>query len=253
MRFVLIVLGVLGGLYLGICVMLFALQRSMIYFPQAGSGDGVGERLEVDGARLVVTTREVAGDGAVVYFGGNAEDVTYSYPTLLRAFPDRALYLMNYRGYGGSSGKPTEKALVADGLALFDLVSKRHAKVVVVGRSLGSGVAVRVASERAVERLVLVTPFDSVQNVAAEMFRFLPVGWLLIDKYESWRYAPGVSAPTLVIAAERDEVIPMARTRALLESFRPGVASMKVIEGAGHNDISEQAEYMVLLRGNVAP
>lgn len=248
MRILLIALGILTTVYLGICIALFAFQRSMIYFPQRGSGGG-GGILEVDGAKLVITQRVVEGGDAVVYFGGNAEDVSYSLPVLLHAYPERSLYLMNYRGYGGSSGSPSEQALFGDGLALYDMVALRHANVTVIGRSLGGGVALYLASLRPVERLVLVTPFDSVEAVAAEQFRWFPVRWLLNDKFESWKYAQKVKAPTFVIAAEKDEVIGMARTRKLCESFVVGVASMRVVARAGHNDISNYSEYMVWLRG----
>ena len=73
--------------------------------------------------------------------------------------------------------------------------------------------------------------------------------WLMRDKYESWRYAERVTAPTLILAAQHDEVIPAANTKALLAHFRPGVASMKVIAGTGHNSISESADYFPMLRG----
>jgi uncharacterized protein len=79
---------------------------------------------------------------------------------------------------------------------------------VVIGRSLGSGVAIHVASERRVERLLLVTPYDSLLKIAAGQFRYFPLTWLMLDKFESWRYAPKVTAPTQLIAAQYDEVIP---------------------------------------------
>jgi uncharacterized protein len=85
---------------------------------------------------------------------------------------------------------------------------------VVIGRSLGSGVAIRVASERRVERLLLVTPYDSLLKIAAGRFRYFPLTWLMLDKFESWRYAPKVTAPTQLIAAQYDEVIPLSSTEA---------------------------------------
>ena len=122
----------------------------------------------------------------------------------------------------GSAGTPSEAAIVADALALFDEARREHRDVVVVGRSLGSGVAVRVASLRPVARVVLVTPYDSIQEIAAARFAFFPVRWLLRDKFESWKYAPAVTAPTLLIAAEHDEVIPRASTELLLTRFKTG-------------------------------
>jgi hypothetical protein len=121
--------------------------------------------------------------------------------------------------------------------------------MVVVGRSLGSGVAVYLASQRPVARLVLVTPYDSLVDVAARHYPYFPVRWLLLDKFESSKYAKQVTAPTLVIAAEHDEIIPRASTRALVTRFRDGVVSLKIVPGAGHNTISNKPEYISLLKG----
>jgi pimeloyl-ACP methyl ester carboxylesterase len=237
--------------YLALCTVLFVFQRSMIYFPQPRSTDrgAVTITLRVDGAELVVTTRERSGPNALIYFGGNAEDASYNLPALSAAFPEHAVYLMNYRGYGGSSGKPSEAALFADALALFDRVRSEHPHIVVVGRSLGSGVAVYLASQRPIARLVLVTPYDSIQGIAARQFRFFPVRWLLLDKFESWRYAARIDVPTLVVAAENDEVIPRESTEALFARFGAGVAALRVIAGTSHNTISDSPEYIPLLQG----
>lgn len=235
--------------YLGLCALLYVFQRSLIYFPQPRSLGGGTITLAADGAQVLVTARAHSGPNALVYFGGNAEDVAASLPVLSTAFPDHAIYLMHYRGFGGSSGKPSEAALLADALALFDRVRTEHPDLVIVGRSLGSGIAVHLASLRPVARLVLVTPYDSLQELAAHRFPCFPVRWLLLDKFESWRYAAQVSAPTLVIAAEHDEVIPRASTQALYARFRPGVASFKLVPGSSHNTISESPEYIPLLRG----
>ena len=244
--------GVVGLIYVGLCVALFVFQRSLIYFPQprATVGGATLLALPADGAPVLVTTRTRIGPNALIYFGGNAEDVSYSLPGLAGAFPDHALYLMHYRGYGGSAGKPSEGALVADALALFDKVHAEHPHCVVVGRSLGSGVAVHLASLRPVARLILVTPYDSLADLAAQQFPYVPVRWLLLDKFESWRYAPKVSAPTLVVAAEHDEVIPRRSTEALVQRFRAGVASFKLLSGTSHNTISESPQYLPALNAS---
>lgn len=237
--------------YLGLCVALFALQRSLIYFPQPGIATPGTTTLVVpaEGARVLATVRPHDGPKAVIYFGGNAENVGYSLPGLEAAFPAHAIVLMHYRGYGGSSGRPSEAALFADALALYDQVGARHAHIEVVGTSLGSGVAVYLASQRPVARLVLVTPYDSLQEIAASHYPFFPVRWLLHDKYESWRYAPRVTAPTLLIAAEHDEVIPRASTERLRTRFRSGQAAYEIVAGASHNSVAGSARYIALLRG----
>ncbi len=150
---------------------------------------------------------------------------------------------MHYRGYSGSAGSPSESALREDALQLYDRVARSHPEVMLVGRSLGSGVAVWLASQRQVSRLILITPFNSLQEVAASQFPYFPVKWLLQDKYESWRFAPAVTAPTLILEAERDEVIPGASTRALVTHFRPGLVTFNVVAEAHHNTISEHPQF----------
>lgn len=240
--------------YLAACAALFAFQRSFIYYPPQVPMLTAPRTstLALPGAEVRVSERPRQGARAVLYFGGNAEDVTASLPLLDEAFPGHALYLMHYRGYLGSSGKPTEKALVADALALFDRVASEHRDVVVIGRSLGSGVAIQVAARRPVARLVLVTPFDSLAAVGARHFPYFPVRWLVRDKYESDRHAPNVQAPTLLIAAAHDEIVPAQSSERLLSRFAPGVASMKVIGGAGHNSISDSPAYLAYLRTHSA-
>lgn len=236
--------------YVAGCLALFFFQRSFIYFPphKAAFSAPKTSTLAVPGAVVKVSERPFQGGKAVLYLGGNAEDVSVSLPLLENAFPDHAIYLLHYRGYTGSSGNPSEQALVSDALTLFDRIAVEHNEIVVVGRSLGTGVAVHVASLRKVKKLVLVTPYDSLQELAVQQFPYFPVRWLLRDKYESWRYAPQVKAPTLILAAQRDEVIPAWSTELLLSRFANGIASMKVIDGAGHNSISESASYISLLQ-----
>jgi len=247
-RTILILATIAAFIYIALCLVLFLAQRSFIYYPQPKSAtSGKTITLNVDGAMVLVSTVQRQSEDAVIYFGGNAEDVSYSLPTLAAAFPDRSLYAMNYRGYGGSTGKPSEAALIADALVLFARVHADHSHIIVIGRSLGSGVAIHVASERPIERLVLVTPYDSLLNIAASQFGFFPLRWLMLDKFESWRYAPKVTAPTQLIAAQNDEVIPAASTAALYKHFPPSHATLSVIPGVGHNTISESPEYIHLL------
>lgn len=237
-------------LYMGLCAFLFLFQRSLIYLPHPPSSHHRQTlTVPVDGAEVVVTVLQGETQEAVLYFGGNAEDVSYSLPTFETAFPGHALYLPHYRGYGDSTGKPSEMALFADALALFDMVHDKHPRVVVVGRSLGSSVAVHVASQRSVTQLVLVTPFDSILGLAQKLYPFFPVRWLLLDRFESARFAPKVTAPTVLIVAEMDEIVPRQSAEDLLGRFAPGVAEMKIVAAAGHNTISRSPDYIPLLQG----
>jgi pimeloyl-ACP methyl ester carboxylesterase len=237
------------GVYCALCAALFLYQRKLIYFPQprAPVSGATALGLPIEGGQVLVTALPRIGPAALLYFGGNAEDVSHNLPGLSTALPDHAIYLMHYRGFGGSAGQSSEAALVADAVTLFDKVRAEHVRIVVVGRSLGSGVAVQLASLRPVARLVLVTPYDSLQALAVQQFPYFPVRWLLRDKFESWRYAQQLGVPTLVIAADHDEVIPRRSTEALYQRFRAGVAVFKVLPGAGHNTISEHPDYWKLI------
>jgi pimeloyl-ACP methyl ester carboxylesterase len=250
-RSIVILVAIAAVMYGGCCAALFAMQRSMIYSPQRKFTDDarLTFSLPVEGARVLVSSRTESGSSAVIYFGGNAEDVSESMPTLQRAFPDRSLFALHYRGYNGSTGEPSETALIADALVLFDRVHSTYPDVVIIGRSLGSGIAIHVASMRPVKRLVLVTPYDSLQEIAAQRFPLFPVRWLMLDKYESWRYAAHVAAPTLLLAAEHDEVIPRASTDLLYKHLPSLQTTLIVVPDAGHNTISDTTEYAALLRG----
>lgn len=232
------------GVYASLCVVFLVFQRSFIYMPTALTpGTAVTLVLEVPDASLSISFRAHDGPRALVYFGGNAENVASTLPELAAAFPDRALYLMHYRGYSGSSGRPAEATLRSDARALYTMVHDRHPDVMVVGRSLGSSLAIQLAAEEPVSRLVLITPFESILAIAKRAAPFLPMSLLLRDKYESWRHAPHVTCPTLLIAASHDELVPLADTRRLFAGFSPNVAALRVIEGTDHNSVSGEAEF----------
>lgn len=234
--------------YAALCAALFFFQRSLLYFPQPAHV--ATPLVPVDGREGVVAShRALPGAQAVIYFGGNGEDVSQNFAPLAQAFPQHALFLLHYRGYGRSVGKPTEADIAGDALALFDQVHRQHPQVTVIGRSLGSGVATRLASQRPAARLVLITPYDSIEDIAAARFRLFPVRLLLVDKYASWRYAAEVKAPTTVLMAEHDEVIPRRSTEQLMTRFAAGRAALHVVPGTGHNDISLAPGYRDLLAG----
>jgi len=230
--------------YASLCLFFFIFQRSFIYMPTpATPAHDAAAVLEVPNARLRLSTREFDGPKALVYFGGNAEDVASTLPELATAFPDRAIYALHYRGYSGSSGQPAEAAMRNDARVLFDMVHERHSDVMAVGRSLGSSLAIQVAAEGPLSRLVLIAPFESILTIASRVAPFLPMRLLLRDPWQSWRYAARVACPTLILAASHDEIVPMSDTVKLFEAFRSGVATLRVIDGTDHNSVSGPEEF----------
>lgn len=222
------------------------MQRDLMYFPQftkvaTAQTDFVIEHQDVKLRGWLINP----GKGrAIVYFGGNGERVEDNRQDFLRWFPGHSVYLLAYRGYGASEGQPSQEALFDDALAIFDQAQSHHPDqpVALVGRSLGSGVASYVASQRPVAKLALVTPFDGLVDVAQGHYAWLPVRWLLKDRYESVRYLQSYRGKLLVIRAERDEVIPASNTDRLIVSLRT-VPRVIAIAGAGHNDLGSDPAY----------
>ncbi|MGQ0654562.1 MAG: alpha/beta hydrolase [Betaproteobacteria bacterium] len=228
---------------------LYLLQDSLIFFPRP-----LSERARAEIVRQHAYAREMvlrsedgkqlhawhvpaaAGAPLVLYFGGNAEDVSWMIPQARRRTPDVAWLLVNYRGYGGSEGSPSEDSITRDALQWYDhaAATLQPAKVAVFGRSLGSGAAVVVASQRKVDAVVLVTPFDSLVEVAKRHYPFVPVSMMLRHPFDSIGRAPKIAAPLLCIAAQRDEIIPSSHARKLYDAWG-GEKRWLELEGAGHN------------------
>ena len=221
--------------YGGVSLLMFLAQRSFIYFPQPAADPSGRLELQVEGKRVLVAHRPHPGPRALIYFGGNAEDVSLTRAELAALLPDTALYLLHYRGYGGSEGRPSEAALRADARALYAHVAERHSAVTVVGRSLGTGPAVHLAATRPVQRLVLLVPFDSLLAVARGAMPWLPVDLLLLDRWDAAAEAPRVHAPTTIVAAAFDRVVPTRHAKALHRAFPPGVAELVLVSDLDHN------------------
>lgn len=231
--------------YIGLCVVLYLFQDALIYHPQprAVSEPGSTLKLKTEDTDIIVTTEIKPGNKAIIYFGGNAEDVSRNLESFKQTFPNHSLYLMHYRGYGGSSGEPSEERNYQDAVKLYDLIKKDRSEISLIGRSLGSGIATHLASIRPVSKLALVTPYYSIEEIAQQQYPFVPVSLLLKDKYQSWQYAKQIKAPTTIIMAEGDRIIPNSSSEKLYSQFQPGIAKLVSIKGAGHNRISAKRSY----------
>lgn len=241
-------------------------QERLIFFPQpldertraavhnAAPDAGEIELATADGHRLhgwfVPNGAPAQGAPALIYFGGNAEEVC---GLALEAAELRgiSLVLFDYRGYGRSTGEPGERALFADALAIYDSVAARpgidRQRIVAMGRSLGSGVATYLASRRPVAAVVLVTPYDSMAAVARTHYPFLWIGPLLRHPFDSATRARAIDAPMLALIAGADTIIPPRHGQALVKAWR-GPHSSIVLPGAGHNDIGVQPAYWPAIR-----
>lgn len=237
-------------LYAALCVALYFGQGWLLYHPSRERDSARAQALRIDTADASLKIWQLArpGDRAVIYFGGNGDDAAAFIDELTELFPDYNVYLVNYRGYGGSTGVPSEKGLLADAEAVFDEVAKRQPNVDVIGRSLGSGVAVHLAAVRPVRKLVLVTPFDSILAVAQRHYGMFPVAWLLADTFDSLRWANDVRSPVLVITAEHDRLIPHEHTERLVAKLPAELVEVVDIEGVNHDSIVRAPAYGAALR-----
>ena len=236
--------------YVGLCAALFFMQRKFLYFPQPATSVNDATDIQLSGAGIQLQGW-VVNEGrhrALLYYGGNAENVEHNIAFFKSVLPDYTVYLIPYRGYGNNPGQPTENHLYADALAIFDQIKDRHRRIALMGRSLGSGVASYVAAKRMVDTVILVTPFDSIENVATDIYWMFPVSWLLKDKFQSLRRVDAISAKTHVFIAENDRVIPRIRTDQLLTHFGEQLQQVVVIKGANHNNIAQYPDYIAGLK-----
>jgi pimeloyl-ACP methyl ester carboxylesterase len=191
-----------------------------------------------DGTRLHAW--HLKGSPLVVYFGGNGEDVSWMLRRVAQQAPGAGWVLVDYRGYGFSAGSPSEAALSSDAIEWFDYAKQKleAPQVVLFGRSLGSGVAVQLAAARAVEGVILATPYDSMTNVASHHYPYLPVSWMLKHPFDSLARAPSITAPLLCLVAEHDQVIPVVHSKQLFEAWK-GPKRWVELAGAGHNSTDD--------------
>ena len=236
--------------YVIFCLTFCSLQRKFLYFPQpAGEAYGAATiRFDIGGEQLNGWVVNEGQPKALIYYGGNAENIEGNIPFFEAVTPDYTVYLIPYRGYGDSSGEPSEQALYSDAVEIFQRVKRSHESISLMGRSLGSGVATYVAANCQVDRLILVTPFDSIENVAKEHYWMLPVSLLIKDRYCSASRVKDITAKTYIFIAENDRIISRARTDQLVAAFGDQLKEVYVIQGAGHNDISLFPDYVAGIR-----
>ncbi len=235
--------------YVGMGIFLYIYQRNFLYFPTAKIDTSYEEMiLENENESIHVIVLNKGCENAILYFGGNAESMAGSADYIAQQFPTFTVYLMDYRGYGSSTGEATEEGIYSDALKLYDTVKPQHNRISIGGRSLGSGVAIYVASKREVSKLALITPYDSIVSVAEERYPMYPVSFLLEDKYDSLSRVKKIQAKTFIVMAENDKIISRKHTQELIDAFKPGQLKVTIIKNRGHNDISSDAGYYKIMQ-----
>jgi uncharacterized protein len=246
-------IALIAAVLLGVPAAAWFAQDRLIFFPQpvvaADYLPADAKPLEIvaaDGTRLrgwmraASPAQMLAPAPAVLYFGGNAEEVsgTLADPRWPR---DWGIVAINYRGYGASEGTPGEAALVADALAIHDAIAARPdvdpRRIVAFGRSLGSGVAVKLAAARPLAGVVLVSPYDSLVALGRTHYPWLPVGLLLRHRFDAEADARRAQAPLLAIVADGDSIVPRERSQALYDAWA-GPKAWLVVPATDHNTLS---------------
>lgn len=236
-------------LYATLVLGAWLLQRQLMYHPDTVRVDpGVFGLTDIE--EIVLKTpdqNEVLawwgqpnpGKPTLLYFHGNAGSLV-TRGERLKAYHDAGygIFMMTYRGYSGSTGKPSERANVADAKLAYDwLIGKGVSAndIVIYGESLGTGVATQVAAAKPVGGVILDAPYTTMVDVAEIHYPYLPARWFMTDRYSSRRYIGLINAPLLIVHGAQDGVIPATMGRQLFEMAKQP-KQFALIEGAGHND-----------------
>ena len=249
--------------YAATVVLMWLAQERLQFYPRpalgAPSAPPGGSLEEVrhsarDGTILagtLVRPPGVARGPVVIYYGGNAEEVTAYASEASATYGERAVLLVNYRGYGASGGRPGEREMVADAIELYDWAARRAdvdpERIALHGRSLGSGVAVQVAAARPARCVVLTSPFASAREVASEIYFWAPVGMIMRHPFDSAAHAPRLRMPALFLVGEADTLIAPRYSKRLADAWG-GPVEHASFPGFGHNDISVNPGYAVAVQ-----
>jgi len=238
------------GAFVGL---LYVAQRAMQYFPErfrtppAAADLPQAEEVMLDttdGERVIAWHVPPRGNKPVVlYFHGNGGSLRLRVDRFRALTADGSgLVALSYRGYGGSSGAPTEAGLVADALATYTFASARYPaeRIVLWGESLGSGVAIALAAQMPVACLILESPFTSAADVGAQRYWFVPVRLLMKDQFRSDLRIGKVVAPVLILHGDRDDIVPMALAERLYALINAPKRFVR-FAGVGHNGLGVQA------------
>ncbi len=237
--------------YGGVLALMYLFQRSLMYFPDTArtppAAAGLPQAEEIfldtaDGERVIAWHVPPQGSKLVVlYFHGNGGALPLRANRFRNLTSDgTGLLALSYRGYGGSTGRPSEQGLIRDAEAAYQFAALRYApgRIVLWGESLGTALAVAVAATRPVPGLILDAPFTSAADVGAAAYPFLPVRWLIKDSFRSDERIVHVSAPLLVLHGERDGIIPISFGERLFALAREPKRFVRFAQG-GHVNLDD--------------
>ena len=244
--------------YAAFAALMYVVQRSLMYFPEtartAPAAAGLPQAQEVvldtaDGEKVIAWHVPPRGDApTVLYFHGNGGSLRLRVDRFQRiAAAGVGLIALSYRGYGGSTGKPTEDGLINDARAAYAFAADRYRRIALWGESLGTGVAVALAAEKPVARMVLDAPYTSALDIAQANHWYLPVRLLMKDQFRTDQRIARVKAPVLIMHGEVDQIIPIAYGERLFAMI-PGPKQFVRFPGGYHVDLDRHGGAEVALK-----
>ncbi len=248
------ILGIVA--YLAIAAAMFLLQRSLLYFPTNNglTPEGLGitgvtvNRLTTsDGETIIVWYAAApAGRPTIQFFHGNAGEIGER-DGRLKFYQANGfgICFVSYRGYGGSTGTPTEAGLMTDAATAYDWLRGQGIaakQIALVGESLGTGIAIQTAARSEVGALALEAPYTSAVDVASPVYWWLPVRWLMLDQLRSIDYVASIKAPVLLMHGDADTIIPFSLGARLYEAL-PGIKELNRVAGGTHDAIHDEATW----------
>lgn len=242
----------LSGIYVGMFLFIYLYQDKLIFFPPSPNPlhyeQWKQNELYIPSKKdklhaWKVTNQKCTNNYSLIYFGGNAEDVSGNLPDAAN-YNVKNIYFINLSGYGSSTGKPSESVFYQNGLDVYDyIVNQENTKpdtIILMGRSLGSAVALYVNANRKVKALLLVTPFDKLSNLVPGLLKYLfPTTLTLKHKFDNLSYIESIKNKILILAASHDEVIPTKSTMTLHKTCDVN-AKCTVIDDTNHQTISNE-------------
>lgn len=235
--------------YVGLTAMIYLAQRSLMYFPDTAqtlpAAAGLPEAAAVpltasDGVQIHVWhVAPQDGKPVILYFHGNGGSLQYRVERFRRLIDAGiGLVALEYRGYGGNAGSPSEQGLIRDAEAAYAFAAAHYQaqQIVLWGESLGSGVAVALAVEKPVGRVILEAPFTSALAVGERRYWYLPVRLLMKDQFRSDLRIKKVTAPLLILHGVQDRVVPYAMGERLFDLANKPKHLVRFLDG-GHEDL----------------
>lgn len=254
----------LSLVYILISVVFYLFQDNFLFFPkktpkslQEISNGGTIEKIKIKNGSANYLYGWYCRKGiegkqkTIIYFGGNRDEVSYLIPQSNEIF-GWGILLINYPGYGNSDGNPNEKNFYTAAINIYDYISSRSDidtnNIVIMGRSIGTGVATFLASQRKQKGVILISPFASITDVVKEKLGFFPIDLILKNKFDSKQYAMSIKSPLLCIYGTNDMVVPYKHSKALMKYWGGKVVPFEM-KGFDHSNLLGSKKVWNIING----